>query len=124
MPQESWTQLCGYAFGHIIFPIPKQSTVPLPIIVGEGDLDGGDYCVCWDDDVIKALLPPTLYDGNQHYNAERRTVSQPEQSTMAYHWGSCVYPFFDWYRIGLLSNEWPLLIVVSCVGLNGIVVPW
>jgi hypothetical protein len=60
MPQESWKQLCGYAFGHIIFPVPKTNAVPMPTIVGEGDLDGDDYFVCWDDDILKALAQPRV----------------------------------------------------------------
>jgi hypothetical protein len=60
MPQESWKQLCGYSFGHIIFPVPKASAVPLPTIVGEGDLDGDDYFVCWDDDILQALAQPRV----------------------------------------------------------------
>jgi RNA dependent RNA polymerase len=60
MPQKSWEQLCGYAFGHIIFPVPKRSPVPLPILVGEGDLDGDDYFVCWDDDILNILAQPKV----------------------------------------------------------------
>jgi RNA dependent RNA polymerase len=60
MTLESWKQLGGYAFGHIIFPVPRNSAVPIPKIVGEGDLDGDDYFVCWDDDILKELSQPHI----------------------------------------------------------------
>jgi hypothetical protein len=60
MPQDSWKQLCGYLFGHIIFPVPKTSGLPVPTIVGEGDLDGDDYFVCWEDKILHELAQPQV----------------------------------------------------------------
>jgi len=56
MPQESWDFLCNLRFGHIVFPTAGDSASnPLCFQVGEGDLDGDDYLVVWNEDIIEPL---------------------------------------------------------------------
>jgi hypothetical protein len=55
MKKDTWEWLCVFPFGHIIFSKPKEFSAPLPMLVGEGDLDGDDYFVCWDDVILKHM---------------------------------------------------------------------
>jgi len=53
MPKNDWEYLCSFPFGLVIFATPKNGkSVPLPVLVGEGDLDGDSYFVCWDDKIL------------------------------------------------------------------------
>ncbi|KAL3765869.1 hypothetical protein ACHAWU_005402 [Discostella pseudostelligera] len=52
MSMDDWNILCSYGFGTIIFP---QSLVSMACIIADGDLDGDDYFVLWDERLIRQL---------------------------------------------------------------------
>lgn len=52
MSMDDWNMLCGYDFGTIIFP---QSLKSLACIIADGDLDGDDYFVLWDEILVREL---------------------------------------------------------------------
>lgn len=57
MCQADWDLLCSYGFGTIIFPrLKSKLSAPLASIIAEGDLDGDDYCVLWDEEILENLL--------------------------------------------------------------------
>lgn len=57
MTAEDWRMLCSYGFGTIIFPKPRHShSVPLPCMIADGDLDGDDYFVLWDEGILNHLM--------------------------------------------------------------------
>ncbi|KAL7543918.1 hypothetical protein ACHAXR_013297 [Thalassiosira sp. AJA248-18] len=59
MSEDDWDQLCSYDWGTIVFGAPRtSSSVPLPNIIADGDLDGDDYFVCWDQQMLSQLLYP------------------------------------------------------------------
>jgi len=55
MDDDDWKLLCSYKFGTIIFP---KSTLfdPLPCLIADGDLDGDDYFVLYDEEILNHLL--------------------------------------------------------------------
>merc|ERR1712238_131548 len=55
MSSDDWKLLCSYDFGTIIFPKSKLSA-PLPCVIADGDLDGDDYFVLYDDVILDHLL--------------------------------------------------------------------
>jgi hypothetical protein len=85
MPQASWDWLRNFSFGHIIFSVPKKSknAVPLPAIVGEGDLDGDDYFICWDEFIIKELEKKKARHRMREEEAKQRLIIRtgPSDST-------------------------------------------
>ena len=59
MCKADWDLLCSYRFGTIIFPRLKsksKQSAPLACMIAEGDLDGDDYCVLWDEEILENLL--------------------------------------------------------------------
>lgn len=57
MSDDEWALLCSYRWGTIIFGAPHDRLpAPLPNIIADGDLDGDDYFVCWDDNIVGHLL--------------------------------------------------------------------
>jgi hypothetical protein len=72
MSKSDWDWLCSFPFGHIIFSKPKDG-IPLPVIVGEGDLDGDDYFVCWDDNIIGHMKSKAIAT---RMNAEEKSQRQ------------------------------------------------
>lgn len=50
MPKESWEWLRSMKFGHVIFGAKRKhhEAVPLPCIIGDSDLDGDDFFICFD----------------------------------------------------------------------------
>lgn len=55
MRDESWDLLCSYDFGTIIFPRSRLYG-PLPCVIADGDLDGDDYFVLYDEKIMHHLL--------------------------------------------------------------------
>ncbi|KAL3773341.1 hypothetical protein ACHAW5_010018 [Stephanodiscus triporus] len=56
MSKDDWDMLCSYGFGTIIFPRSNEGSTPLPCVIADGDLDGDDYFVMWDEKIIHHLI--------------------------------------------------------------------
>ena len=57
MCKADWDLLCSYGFGTIIFPrLKSKLSAPLACMIADGDLDGDDYCVLWDEEILESLL--------------------------------------------------------------------
>ncbi|KAL3822159.1 hypothetical protein ACHAXA_011704 [Cyclostephanos tholiformis] len=56
MSNDDWDMLCSYRFGTIIFPRSKEGSTPLPCVIADGDLDGDDYFVMWDEKIMNCLI--------------------------------------------------------------------
>ena len=57
MTVDEWHLLCSYKWGTILFGTPrKQKTTPLPCLIADGDLDGDDYFICWNNQILRHLL--------------------------------------------------------------------
>ncbi|KAL7541843.1 hypothetical protein ACHAXR_011280 [Thalassiosira sp. AJA248-18] len=52
MSPDDWDMLCSYDFGTIVFPRPRENSDPLSRIIADGDLDGDDYFVLWDEKIL------------------------------------------------------------------------
>ncbi|KAL9185901.1 hypothetical protein ACHAXT_003678 [Thalassiosira profunda] len=55
MSEEEWGLLCSYKWGTIIFGAPVNSC-PIPSMIADGDLDGDDYFVLWEPQMLSHLL--------------------------------------------------------------------
>lgn len=55
MSTDDWELLCSYDFGMIIFPKSRLSA-PLPCMIADGDLDGDEYFVLFDEKILNHLL--------------------------------------------------------------------
>mmetsp|Transcript_10202 Transcript_10202/g.22683 ORF Transcript_10202/g.22683 Transcript_10202/m.22683 type:complete len:1127 (-) Transcript_10202:57-3437(-) len=57
MSGDEWDLLCSYKWGTVIFGAPRtRLSAPLPCCIADGDLDGDDYFICWDDEIVAHLL--------------------------------------------------------------------
>jgi len=54
MSANEWDELCSFEFGSIIFGHPEKYA-PLPCMIADGDLDGDDYFVMWDEKIVGHL---------------------------------------------------------------------
>jgi RNA dependent RNA polymerase len=56
METEYWNFLKSLHFGVVIFANPqKENGLPLPPQISNGDLDGDQYFICWDDEILEIL---------------------------------------------------------------------
>ena len=55
MSGEDWTWLQALPFGAIVFANPKEGTQPLPVQIGNGDLDGDLYFILWDSELLSHI---------------------------------------------------------------------
>jgi hypothetical protein len=52
MSQENWDFLQSFPFGSIIFSNPEPGKVAMPVLIGDGDLDGDLYFICWNRAIL------------------------------------------------------------------------
>eukprot|EP00934_Nitzschia_sp_Nitz4_P008980 Nitzschia sp. Nitz4//scaffold316_size20630//3027//5458//NITZ4_008655-RA/size20630-snap-gene-0.1-mRNA-1//1//CDS//3329547511//8970//frame0 len=80
MTEDSWQWLRNMKFGHIIFSVPRNryEAVPLPMTIGDGDLDGDDYFVCFDKVILREL--DTIFRGVQMQKALAQQLEQVRNS--------------------------------------------
>jgi hypothetical protein len=55
MSRRNWDFLKNLPFGMVVFASPgpwDSEAVPLPTLVNDGDLDGDNYLICWDDELL------------------------------------------------------------------------
>lgn len=53
MSTSDWALLCSKPFGFIVFGNPALGSISMPEQISQGDLDGDDYFICWDRNIIQ-----------------------------------------------------------------------
>ena len=92
MEQEQWEYLASRPLGEIIFhnKKPFSEGIGLPMMTGEGDLDGDLYFICWDENIILHYSNPMTQDTND---------DESEDSSQAFTFLDDNYePDDDWLR--------------------------
>ena len=53
MSLKNWHFLCSKPFGLVIFGNPEPGKDSMPEQISQGDLDGDDYFICWDPQIVE-----------------------------------------------------------------------
>ena len=81
MDQVQWEYLESRAFGECIFANDDEG-IGLPMMTGEGDLDGDLYFICWDENIITHCSIPINIneDADCNDNKDNRGFSFSEDN--------------------------------------------
>jgi len=80
MDQEQWDYLASRPMGEIIFhnKKPFSEGIGLPMMTGEGDLDGDLYFICWDENIITHCDIPIKQDADHRESGDIFEYPFPE----------------------------------------------
>jgi hypothetical protein len=63
MAKRDWQFLCSLPFGAIVFANALHEEPSLPSICSNGDLDGDNYFICWNTNLLGQILPVKPAEG-------------------------------------------------------------
>jgi len=64
MSLQDWKHLCSLSFGVVMFGSPANAEAKsLPEMINNSDLDGDNFCVIWDADIVSCVEQNYMNDG-------------------------------------------------------------
>ena len=69
-----WEWLVELPFGAVLFADPSPGMKTLPSQIGQGDLDGDLYCVCWDKTVLSCISATPIQETLQPVESEAAAI--------------------------------------------------
>lgn len=80
MTSQDWTHLCSLPFGVVMFGSPANAqTKSLPEMINNSDLDGDNFCVIWDADLVSCVEKSYRNDGGMTVNDNERNESNLDE---------------------------------------------